>query len=248
MLEVTGLCAETALHQPILTDLNFSVAPGRCLCIIGESGAGKTSTLLSLLGLFDGTLSGQVRLDGKNLLTLPEKALCEIRGKAIGMVFQNPRLCLNPVRKVGRQIEDALAVHQKLPRKVRTQQALELLDRVALSNPETVYHAYPHMLSGGMGQRVGVAIAIACNPQIVLADEPTSALDPTLHKQVIALFCSLKAQGTSLIVATHQKKVVEALADEIAVMRQGRMVELAPAASILTAPQHPYTRALVADF
>lgn len=247
MLQVQNLSAQTAQHRCILQNLSFTVKPGNCLCIIGESGCGKTSTLLSLMGLFEGTLSGKILLDEEDLLAMSEKELCKIRGNTMGMVFQNPRLCLNPVRKIGRQLEDAIAVHQKLGAGKRKQRSIELLKSVALENPEKLYNDYPYMLSGGMGQRVGVAIAIACDPTVVLADEPTSALDPPLHKQIISLFATLKAQGVSLVIATHQKKLVESLADEIIVMQNGKIVEQGAAEELLHSPQHPYTKMFLSD-
>lgn len=246
MLTVSNL--STAYGPLTVTQgLSFTVEAGRTTCLIGESGCGKTVTLLSLLGLSGGKASGSVRLNGEELLTLPEKAWRQVRGKQMSMVFQEPQSALNPVMTVGRGLCELIAAHQKLPAAQLRRKAVELMLTVGLPAPETLFERYPHELSGGMRQRVLIAGALAHSPKLVLADEPTSALDVTIRAQMTDLFGRLKRErGCSFLIATHDLALVRRLADWVLVMYAGEMVEQGAAAEVLAVPRHPYTKALLA--
>ena len=227
--------------------LSFAVEAGHTVCLIGESGCGKTVTLLSLLGLSGGRVSGSVHLEGEELLSLPEKAWRQVRGKQISMVFQEPQSALNPVMTVGRGLCELIAAHKKLPAAQLRREAIALMLTVGLPAPETLFERYPHELSGGMRQRILIAGALAHSPKLVLADEPTSALDVTIRAQMTDLFGRLKRErGCSFLIATHDLALVRRLADRVLVMYAGQLVEQGEAARVLAAPRHPYTKALLA--
>ena len=230
--------------------IDLSVAAGRTLGIVGESGSGKSSACLSILGLHPhGTeVTGQVVFGGKDLLPLPEKALRSIRGKDIGLVYQDPMAALNPVRPVGSQLREPLQVHLGMSRRQADDRAAELLARVGIPSPRAQLRAFPHQFSGGMRQRIVIAMAIACEPALLLADEPTTALDVSVQAQVLDLLRDLTdALGIALVLVSHDLSVVAGLADHVAVMYAGEVVEQAPASQLFAHPQHPYTAALLAS-
>lgn len=250
MLEVRGLSAGFGNKDALITAvdrLSFSLKQGHTLCVVGESGCGKTTALLSLMGLSQGQTDGEVIFKGRNLLALPRKELRRIWGKELSVIFQEPQTALNPVLTVGTTLCHLIRAHQPLSRAQAEQRAVELMARVGLPDPAALIRRYPHELSGGMRQRVLIAGALANEPDLVLADEPTSALDVTIRAQIIALFAALRAERScSFLIATHDLTLVRRLADEILVMYAGQMVEYGSAKEILARPEHPYTAALLA--
>ena len=251
VLEVRGLGVQIRLghrHLRAIDDVGFHLHPGETLGLVGESGSGKTMTALALMRLLETPPveidRGSVLLDGTNLLALPERAMEDLRGHRISMIFQEPMTALNPVMPVGRQIEEPLQRHLALSRSQARAQAIALLDQVGL--PNTLRTAYPHELSGGMRQRVTIAIAIACRPAVLVADEPTTALDVTVQAQILDLLRALQAEmGMAMLLITHDLGVVAEAADRVAVMYAGRVVETAPVASLFRTPLHPYTSGLL---
>jgi peptide/nickel transport system ATP-binding protein len=235
--------------SPVVNDVSFEIRKGETLGLVGESGSGKSMTALSILRLVPppGQIAGgAIELDGQNLLTLPEPAMREVRGARISLIFQEPMTALNPVFTVGDQIGEALLVHRRANRRGARGRAIELLAAVGITDPERRVDDYPHQLSGGMRQRVMIAIALACEPPLVIADEPTTALDVTIQAQILDLLRELKARlGLSLLLITHDLGVVAEMADRVAVMNNGRIVEQAAVRDLFRTPQHPYTRALL---
>nr|WP_255720760.1 ABC transporter ATP-binding protein [Acuticoccus kalidii] len=232
----------------LVEEVSFSVRPGETLCLVGESGCGKSLTLMAMLGLLRAPLAaeGSVRLAGRQMIGTPDAALDEIRGRDAAMIFQNPMSALNPLRTVGRQIEEALRLHTDLGGRARRREVVALLDRVGIADPARRAHAYPNQLSGGMCQRVMIAMAIASRPKVLLADEPTTALDVTIQAQILDLLKALQVEtGMALVFVTHDLGVVAEIADRVAVMYAGRIVETGPADALFGDPRHPYTRALV---
>ena len=231
-------------------DVSFEVEAGRTLCIVGESGSGKSVTALSIMRLIDppGRIeAGRILYGGRDLLTLPEAELeATIRGNRIGMIFQDPMTSLNPAFTVGDQIAEGLVLHRALTSAQARTQTIDLLKLVGIPNAADHCHSYPHQFSGGMCQRVMIAAAIACEPDILIADEPTTALDVTIQAQILRLLVELKDRlGSALILITHDLGVVAAMADWVAVMYAGRIVEQADVETIFAAPRHPYTDALL---
>jgi len=228
--------------------ISLSVAAGECLGVVGESGAGKSQAFLALLGLLaaNGRASGSARFAGTELLGLPPAALDRVRGARIGMVFQDPMTSLTPHLTVGEQAAEVMRRHLGLGRAAARSAALELLERVELSDPAQRMRQYPHELSGGMRQRAGIAIALACRPELLIADEPTTALDVTVQAQILALLAGLKRERSmAMVLITHDMGAVAGVADRVAVMRAGRVVEAGTVAAILKSPRDPYTRELV---
>lgn len=231
-------------------NVSFDVAPGETLGIVGESGSGKSVTCYSMMGLIPmppGRIeSGSAMLDGTDLLHCPEKELRSIRGKRISMIFQDPMTSLNPYLTIGEQVAEPLVIHEGAGKKEARDRALEQLALVGIPDAEQRMDAYPHQFSGGMRQRVMIAMALITRPEILIADEPTTALDVTVQKQVLDLIRKLQQDmGTSVILITHDLGVVRQYADRINVMYAGRIVESAPAQELLEHPRHAYTRALM---
>ncbi|ADU70251.1 ABC transporter ATP-binding protein [Pantoea sp. At-9b] len=253
LLEVNQL--NTLIHTSrgslrAIQDVNFSLKPGEILGLVGESGSGKSVTLRSLLHLMPSSaeISGSVKWQGREIASLRPAELRSIRGGEIAMIFQEPMIALNPVLTVWRQIEESLRAHTDLNRKQCRQRAIELLNQVGIPAPELRLDDYPHQFSGGMRQRVMIAIALAGNPRLLLADEPTTALDVTIQEQILQLLFSLRDQlDMGIIFVTHDLGVVAQLCDRVAVMYAGRIVETAPVEEIFSQPRHPYTQGLIAS-
>ncbi|MFN3649023.1 MAG: ABC transporter ATP-binding protein [Armatimonadota bacterium] len=247
----------TYFHTPrgiakAVDGVSFSVEAGKTLAIVGESGCGKSVTALSIIQLLAEPAgyveSGEVWFDGQDLLALSREQIRAYRGRRIGMVFQEPMTSLNPVFTIGRQVIEGMEVHGIARGKQAWSRAVELLDRVGIQEPAMVMNRYPHELSGGMRQRVMIAGALACSPDLLIADEPTTALDVTVQAQILALLAELQRElGMAMLLITHDLGIVAEMADDVAVMYAGQMVETAPARELYRAPQHPYTRALFAS-
>jgi oligopeptide/dipeptide ABC transporter ATP-binding protein len=229
--------------------VSLDLAEGEVLGVVGESGCGKSVTALSIMRLVPAPparIEGQVLFRGRDLLRVSEKEMRRVRGGEIAMVFQDPLSSLNPVMTIGYQVAEAIALHQRAPMKLAWERAVQMLARVRLPDPEVRAHAYPHQISGGQRQRVMIAMAFACEPEIVIADEPTTALDVTVQRQVLDLMLDLRRErGTSVILITHDLGVVAETADRVAVMYAGTVVETGTAVEIFDDPRHPYTRALI---
>ncbi|NOX30698.1 MAG: ABC transporter ATP-binding protein [Actinobacteria bacterium] len=234
---------------PALSNVSFIIRPGARVGLIGESGSGKTLTALSIMGLLpDGLFaSGSVVHDNRELLDLTEDQLCEIRGDRITMVFQEPMTALNPVMRIGDQVAEVLRIHRSLSRAEASDRALELLAQVRLRDPLARMKAYPHQLSGGQRQRVVIAIALACDPALIIADEPTTALDVTVQAQILVLLRDLvEDHNSSLLLITHDLAVVANVCEEVLVMYGGRIIESGPTTQVFDSPHHPYTSGLLA--
>ena len=234
---------------PVIDDVSFSIAPGEILGIVGESGCGKTMTSLAIMRLMPEqgkVTSGSIRLSGEDLVVASEARMRGLRGNEISMVFQEPMTSLNPVFSVGEQIAEVLKVHQGLSKSEARKHAVELLESVKIPLPSRRANDYPHQLSGGMRQRVMIAIALACKPKVLIADEPTTALDVTVQAHIFELLHELRDQtGTSIILITHDMASVAEMAERVMVMYAGRKVEEGPVEEILTNPLHPYTQGLI---
>jgi peptide/nickel transport system ATP-binding protein len=231
--------------------VSWRLDPGETLGIVGESGCGKSVTALSIMRLVPtppGRHGGAVRYRGTDLLALPERAMRRIRGDRISMIFQEPMTSLNPVLTIGRQIAETVVLHQKLDRHAARARAIEMLRLVQIAEPERRVDEYPHQLSGGMRQRVMIALALACNPEVLIADEPTTALDVTIQAQILELLRELQRRlGMAVVMITHDLGVVAESCDRVVVMYAGRKVEEASVLDLFDAPLHPYTRALMAS-
>ena len=253
LLDVTDLTVEFATRRGIVKavqHVNISVAKGETLGIVGESGSGKSVTSYAVMRILDraGKIAeGSVMFSGIDVKNASEHEMRDLRGREISMIFQNPRAALNPIRKVGDQIEDVLRQHvQQAAVTDRGEKAIEALEQVKIARPRERYHAYPFELSGGMCQRVVIALALACNPQLLIADEPTTGLDVTTQKAVMDLIVELtKSRGMSTILITHDLGLAAAYCDRVVVMEKGRVVETALSADIFANPQHAYTKKLM---
>src|SRR5271156_6846104 len=229
--------------------VSFHINAGETLGVVGESGCGKSVTAMSILRLVQeppGKIAGSIRFDGRELLTLSEPEMQAIRGNAISMIFQEPMTSLNPVLTVGKQIGETLRLHQGMNANQAEPKSIEMLILVGIPAPERRVHEYPHQLSGGMRQRVMIAMALACNPKLLIADEPTTALDVTIQAQILDLMRDLKQRlGSAIMLITHNLGIVGDIADRVAVMYAGQVVEMSPALELLRRPLHPYTKALM---
>ena len=228
--------------------LNFSLQTGEVLGIVGESGSGKSQAMMSLLGLLanNGYCRGQAIYHGQNLITLNTQQMNNIRGNRIAMIFQDPMTSLNPYLRVSTQLIEVLQVHQKLSRKLALTTAIAMLESVQIPDAAQRIHAYPHQLSGGMRQRVMIAMALLCRPDMLIADEPTTALDVTVQAQIMRLLFDLKTeQGMALILITHDLGVVAGICDQVLVMYGGETMEVARSEDLFSHPQHPYTQGLL---
>jgi peptide/nickel transport system permease protein len=252
VLDLRNLTVEietpAGLINPV-RDVSLQVFPGETLAVVGESGSGKSVTSLAITGLLPGAArvtAGAAWLDGTDLLRLTEDQLRTLRGAKMAMIFQDPGSSLNPVHRIGDQIAEAILAHRPMPRAKANAEVVALLRRVGIPDPERRARAYPHELSGGMRQRVMIAIAIANGPRLLIADEPTTALDVTIQAQVLDLLADLKREsGLGLLFITHSLPVVAEIADRVAVMYAGEIVEIGPTAEIFLTPRHPYTAALL---
>ena len=252
LLEVKGLKTYFYTEDGIVRavdGVNFEVFPGEVLGLVGESGCGKSVTSLSIMRLISkpGRIdAGEIVLDGENLLNLPEEEMIKVRGNRISMIFQQPQTALNPVFKVGDQLAEVLNVHQDMGREAGWKRAVALLKMVGVPDPERRAEAYPHELSGGMAQRVMIAMALACIPELLIADEPTTALDVTIQAQILDLMRDMRREmGTSVILITHDLGVVAEMAERVAVMYAGEIVEQTDVNSLFDEPLHPYTQGLI---
>ncbi len=254
-LEVDSLAVIFAGEREPITaveDVSLSVAKGRTLCVVGESGSGKSVSLLAMMGLLDPRRSTvqarNLRLGGVDLLGLPAAQRRALNGDRLAMVFQDPMTSLNPYLSIATQLTEVLEVHRKLPRAAAVPQAIAMLSAVGISAPERRMRAYPHELSGGMRQRVVLAMALLCHPDVLLADEPTTALDVTIQAQVLQLIQQQQANtGMAVVLVTHDMGVVAHMADDVAVLYGGLVVERAAVRDLFATPQHPYTQALLAS-
>jgi peptide/nickel transport system ATP-binding protein len=253
LLEIEGLKTHFFTRDGVVRavdGVSFSVAPGETLAVVGESGCGKSVTSLSILRLIAAPpgriVEGSIRFEGRDLLGLSERAMRDIRGNEISMIFQEPMTSLNPVLTIGRQIAEMLIVHRGLGAEAAQARAIEMLRLVGIPEPAQRIEQYPHELSGGTRQRVMIAMALACDPKLLIADEPTTALDVTVQAQILDLMRQLKARtGTAIILITHSLGVVAEMAQRVVVMYGGRKVEEAPVEALFARPRHPYTRALL---
>ena len=253
LLEVRDLVIEFQSRGQVnraVDGISFSLEQGETLAVVGESGSGKSVTALSLARLLPEEpvcrVRGQVLFQGKDLLACSASEIRRYRGKEIGYVFQEPSTSLNPVFTVGYQIAEAIRLHRPEVRDMRAE-IIRVLDLVGIRDPEKRWNDYPHQLSGGMQQRAMIAMALACQPKLLVADEPTTALDVTIQAQIIDLLRELRAKlGMSVVLITHNFGIVSGFADKVIVMFRGRIVEAGPVAEVLGAPRHPYTRALLA--
>lgn len=231
--------------------VSFHVNNGEILAIVGESGSGKSVTCLSILNLVGGKevkISGSIKLSDRELVGLSEKEMRDIRGKDIGMIFQEPMTSLNPVFTVGQQIDETIRAHQNMSKPERKERIIDLLSLVGIPEPRDRINCYPHELSGGMKQRVMIAMALACNPKMLIADEPTTALDVTIQAQVLALLKELRDKiGMSIAIVTHDLGVVSQFAERVVVMYAGRIVEEGKTKDVLNRPYHSYTKGLIAS-
>jgi peptide/nickel transport system ATP-binding protein len=247
-LSVRFVGREDTVHA--VNGVSFTVHPGEVLCILGESGSGKSVTLRSLMRLLPdrARIEGQIQVMGQDVLSLPSRALRDLRGGTVSMIFQEPMTALDPVYTIGQQIGETVRRHTGCNRTAARARALELLNLVRIPSAERRLDAYPHELSGGLRQRAMIAMALSCNPKLLLADEPTTELDATVQIQVLILLRRLQAElGMGMIFVTHDLGVAAEVADNVAVMYAGRIVEYGPVTRLLTAPMHPYTRGLLAS-
>lgn len=249
LLEVNHLSVAYKNRLHAVRDVSFSIKTGETVGIVGESGSGKSTIALALLRLLPEHgchIDGEVFFNSKNLLTLPEKQLRQIRGKEIGFIFQDALAALNPTMPIGRQIVEAILQHEKIPPAEAKQRALALMDSLGIDDPAKRYGEYPFQFSGGMRQRAIIAIAMACRPKLIIADEPTTALDESVQREILELLRTIQREnGVSILLISHDLSVIAALCHRVLVMKDGIIVESGAVEMILDAPQHPYTRQLL---
>lgn len=232
-----------------LQSISFVLHKGEVLGIVGESGCGKSLTSLSVMGLLPGgaeVTQGEIWLEGTNLYALSAEEWCNVRGRQAAMIFQDPMTALNPLVPIGRQIAETALIHMRIPRKEARQLALDMMKRVGLPRAEQLFREYPHQLSGGMRQRVMIAMALICRPQLLIADEPTTALDVTIQAQILSLLRDMKEEtGAAMLFISHDLGVIREISDRVMVMYAGYVVEEAPVEELLNHPKHPYTVGLL---
>ena len=252
LLEVDRLRVEFPSRRGTLValdEVSFSIAPGEVLGVVGESGAGKSLTGAAIIGLLDPpgrVASGEIRFDGRRIDNLPHEEMRKLRGRHIGAIFQDPLTSLNPLYTVGRQLTETIRVHLPMTEAQARERAIDLLRETGISAAEQRFDHYPHQFSGGMRQRVVIALALAANPRLVVADEPTTALDVSVQAQVISLLKRVcREHGAAVMLITHDMGVIAETCDRVAVMYAGRVVELGPVQSVIHAPAHPYTAGLM---
>jgi oligopeptide/dipeptide ABC transporter ATP-binding protein len=254
LLDVRGLSTRFPGHAgrvvTAVDGIDFEIRPGEVFGLVGESGSGKSATCRSIIRLFGGSpveIEGNIVFDGRDLVPLRERDLEEVRGSRIAMVFQDPMTALDPTMRIGDQIAEGLIRHRGLGRAAALAEAIDLLARIGVTSPAERARAYPHHLSGGLRQRVVIAIALACRPRLLIADEPTTALDVTIQDQILKLLMRLRDEtGMGVLMVTHDLGVVAQTCDRVAVMYAGRIVETAEVIALFEDPRHPYTRALLA--
>lgn len=255
LLEVSGLCTEFVTDAGTIRavdGISLSVRKGETLGIVGESGCGKSITSLSIMQLLPKRISriaaGEIRFEGRNMLEMSVNEVRNIRGNQIAMIFQEPMTSLNPVFKIGRQISESARFHLKLGKKEASARAVEMLRKVGIPRPEKIAEQYAHQLSGGMRQRVMIAMAMVCNPQLLIADEPTTALDVTIQAQILDLMRDLQRnEGMAILMITHDLGVVAEMCDRVVIMYAGQIVEETDVKSLYRKPLHPYTQGLLAS-
>ncbi len=253
LLEVSGLAIDFRTHDGTfraVDGVSLSIEPGRALGVVGESGCGKSVTALAIMGLIPQppgiVASGSIRFEGRDLLALPADEMRDLRGNHVAMIFQEPMTSLNPAFTIGDQIVEGVLRHTSMTREQARKHAIEMLDRVRIPSPEKRIDDYPHRLSGGMRQRAMIAMALACEPRLLIADEPTTALDVTIQAQILELMRNLRREtGTAVMLITHDLGVVAEFADDVIVMYAGRIVERASVDALFDEPQHPYTIGLL---
>lgn len=233
-----------------VNNVSFKIREGETICIVGESGCGKSVTAMSLMGLIESPpgkiVGGEILFEGQDLLKLNKRQMSKIRGKDISIIFQEPMSSLNPVLTIGDQISEPLIKHLLLDRKEAKKRAIELITMVGIPRPEKIFESYPHELSGGMRQRIMIAIALSCDPKLLIADEPTTALDVTIQAQILDLMRNIKkTHKTSIMLITHDLGVVAEMADYVVVMYAGKVIEEAPVMELFKNPKHPYTKGLL---
>lgn len=252
LLNISNLTAEFKTDKgvfPAISGIDLTIKRGEILCIVGESGSGKTVASLSLMQLIPAAgkvTSGEISFEGRDLLKLKKREMAQIRGKSIAMIFQDPMMALDPVYTCGNQIMEAIRTHENLTKPDAHAKAMQLLKQVGIPHPQRVMNSYPHELSGGMCQRISIAIALSCSPKLLIADEPTTALDVTVQAQILELLKKIRRDmNMSIMLITHDLGVVAEMADRVAVMYAGKVMEEGDVRSIFHNPQHPYTRGLI---
>ncbi|HXF62852.1 MAG TPA: ABC transporter ATP-binding protein [Caldilineaceae bacterium] len=252
LLEVQGLKTYFYTEDGVVQAINgvdFVIRPGEVMGLVGESGSGKSVTSLSIMRLLPASgkiVEGKILLDGRDLVQLPEDEMVELRGDELSMIFQQPTSCLNPVFRIGDQIAETIMVHQKLRKQEAWRQAIEMLRKVGIPDPERRATAFPHEISGGQAQRVMIAMALSCLPKLLIADEPTTALDVTIQAQILDLMRKLRSEtGTAILLITHDMGVIAEMCDSVAVMYAGQIVEYTDVYTLFDNPLHPYTEGLL---
>ena len=253
LLEIKGLKTYFYTEDGVVQAINgvdFTIKAGEIMGLVGESGSGKSVTSLSIMRLLPSSgkiVEGEVLLAGKDMVTLPEDQIVKLRGDEISMIFQQPASCLNPVFRIGDQIAETIMVHQDLSKREAWNQAIEMLRKVGIPAPEKRATAFPHEISGGQAQRVMIAMALSCQPRLLIADEPTTALDVTIQAQILDLMRQLRDEtGTAILLITHDMGIIAEMCDDVAVMYAGQIVEYASVETLFDAPLHPYTEGLLA--
>ncbi len=252
MLKVSDLCVSFRTEQGIVRaveHMSIEVAEGEILGVVGESGSGKTVSLLAVMGLItdpNAIITGSIQYRGRELVGLPSKEMRKLRGREIAMIFQDPMTALTPVYTIGWQIAEQILAHEKINKSAALQRVIDLLAEVNIPNPADAVHLYPHQMSGGMRQRVVIAMALSCNPALLVADEPTTALDVTVQAQILDLVAKLRRNhGSAIVFITHDMGVMAEIADRMMVMYAGRVVERGSKQELFLSPRHPYTQALL---